>query len=240
MRLQVCVNGARDVAQHPWLSADEDVVADGAARAVLAGAHEVHVHPKDAAGRDSLLADDVTRWVQAVRRACPGVPVGVTTGAWAQPEPARRVAEIAAWTELPDFASVNWHEPGADEVAAVLRRRGVEVEAGVWDAAGLQAWRLSPVRGECLRVLVELPDEVAEGVRAHADGLVAHVRRVDAEIPILLHGEERSTWAAFDLAVERGLDSRIGLEDCLTLPDGQVAWDNAALVRAALSRVRGR
>lgn len=38
---------------------------------------------------------------------------------------------------LPDFASVNWHEDGADEVAAALLEIGVGVEAGLWhvDAA---------------------------------------------------------------------------------------------------------
>jgi uncharacterized protein (DUF849 family) len=34
-------------------------------------------------------------------------------------------------------------------------------------------------------------------------------------------------------AVRRGLDSRIGLEDVLVLPDGSLAEDNLDLVRAA-------
>jgi uncharacterized protein (DUF849 family) len=41
------------------------------------------------------------------------------------------------------------------------------------------------------------------------------------------------------LAGARGLDARIGLEDTLTLPDGQPAVDNAALVRAAASELAG-
>lgn len=238
MLLQACVNGARDVAQHPWLSVDATVVAGDAAGAVAAGAQAVHVHPKDSAGDDSLAADDVARWLRAVRSACPGVPVGVTTGAWAEPDAERRVAAISAWTELPDFASVNWHEAGADDVAAMLRSRGIGVEAGIWDAGGLEAWRVSPMRGDCLRVLIELPDEAADVVRGHAEGLIAHVRAEDPGIPILLHGEEDSAWPAFDLAVELGLDTRIGLEDVLTLPDGRPASTNAALVRAAVGRMR--
>lgn len=239
MLLQACVNGARDPVEHPWLSLDEGVVADDAARAVAAGAREVHVHPKDAAGRDSLAADDVARWVAAVRRAAPRVPVGVTTGEWAEPDVERRLAAIESWTELPDHASVNWHESGADEVAALLLRRGVAVEAGLWDAAGFEVWKRSPVRGQCLRVLIELPDEPAETVRDHAEGMIAHVSLEEPELPILLHGEEGSTWPVFDLAVELGLDSRIGLEDTLLLPDGSTAPGNAALVRAAVERMRG-
>jgi uncharacterized protein (DUF849 family) len=238
MLLQVCVNGARDTARRPWLSADETEAAADAARALAAGGQEVHLHPKDAAGRDSLAAHDVARWVRAMRSACPDVPIGVTTGAWAAPDPSRRLQAIAEWTELPDHASVNWHEDGADEVAALLIERGVRVEAGIWDGAGLEAWRRSPVRADCLRVLVELPDEAAETVRAHAEGLIAHVPGEEPSLPILLHGEERSAWPAFDLAVERGLDSRVGLEDSLTLPDGRPASDNASLVRAAVMRRR--
>jgi len=239
VQLQVCVNGARDAVEHPWLSADASVVADDAARAVAAGAQEVHVHPKDAAGRDSLAADDVARWVWAVRAAIPGVRVGVTTGAWAEPDVERRLAAIETWTELPDHASVNWHEAGADEVAALLLKRGVAVEAGLWDAAGFEVWKRSPVRGECLRVLIELPDEPTEMLREHAEGMIAHVELEEPDLPILLHGEEGSTWPVFDLAAELGLASRIGLEDTLLLPDGAPAPGNAALVRAAVARMRG-
>jgi len=239
MLLQACVNGDRDPAEHPWLSVDETAVADDAARAVAAGAQEVHVHPKDTAGRDSLAPADVARWVWAVRAARPGVPVGVTTGAWAEPDVERRLAAIEAWTELPDHASVNWHEAGADEVAALLLRRGVAVEAGLWDAAGFEVWKRSPVRGRCLRALIELPDEPAETVREHAEAMIAHVQLEEPDLPILLHGEDGSTWPAFDLAVELGLATRIGLEDTLLLPDGSTAPGNAALVRAAVGRMRG-
>ncbi|GAA1232799.1 uncharacterized protein (DUF849 family) [Microbacterium phyllosphaerae] len=240
MLLQVCLNGARPAVEHPGLSADVTLAAADAARAVAAGAQAIHVHPKDAAGRDSLAADDVERWVRAVRDACPGVPIGVTTGAWIEPDVDTRRDAIAGWTELPDFVSVNWHEAGADDVAGLLVSRGVGVEAGIWDPTGLDAWQSSPVRGECLRVLIELPDEAADVVRSHAEGLIAHVRLDEPSIPILLHGEQRSAWPAFSLAVELGLDSRIGLEDTLTMPDGRVASDNAALVRAAAAMARPR
>lgn len=50
---------------------------------------------------------------------------------------------------------------------------------------------------------------------------------------VLLHGEGRSAWAMVAPAVVDGLDTRIGLEDILHLPDGGTASDNAALVAAA-------
>ena len=237
MLVQACINGARPLVEHPVLSADPTLAAADAARAAAAGAAEIHVHPKDAEGRDSLDADDVAAWVRALRAACPGVPSGVTTGAWIEADVERRLDLIAGWTELPDMASVNWHESGSDEVAALLQSRGVAVEAGLWDATGLDAWQRSPARSACRRVLIELPDEAADAVRAHAEGLIAHLRLADPDIPILLHGEERSAWPAFALAIELGLDSRIGLEDTLLLADGQPASDNAALVRVAAGMV---
>ena len=82
-------------------------------------------------------------------------------------------------------------------------------------------------------------DEAADVVRTHAEGLIAHVRAEDAEVPILLHGEERSAWPTLALAAELGLDARIGLEDTLVLPDDRTAFDNAALVRAAMGVVSG-
>lgn len=233
MLLQACINGARPATEHPALSADATLSAADAARAVAAGANEIHVHPKDAAGNDSLAAGDVERWLRALRTACPDVPIGVTTGAWIEPDVERRLAAIEGWTEFPDFASVNWHEAGADDVAELLLSRGVGVEAGIWDATGLEVWSQSPVRSRCKRVLIELPDEAAEVVRRHAEGLLAHVRLDEPSIPILLHGELRSAWPAFTLAVELELDSRIGLEDTLALPDGRTAPDNATLVRMA-------
>ncbi|MDN3445977.1 3-keto-5-aminohexanoate cleavage protein [Microbacterium sp. APC 3901] len=232
MLLQVCINGARSATEHPALSVDATLSAADAARAVAAGANEIHVHPKDAAGHDSMAAADVERWLRALRSACPDVPIGVTTGAWIERDVERRLAAIEEWTELPDVASVNWHEAGADAVAELLLSRGVGVEAG-WDATGLEAWSRSPVRSRCARVLIELPDEAVEVVRRHAEGLIAHVRLDEPSIPILLHGELRSAWPAFSLAVELELDSRIGLEDTLSLPDGRTAPDNATLVRTA-------
>ncbi|WP_346540125.1 3-keto-5-aminohexanoate cleavage protein [Micromonospora sp. DPT] len=51
--------------------------------------------------------------------------------------------------------------------------------------------------------------------------------------PVLLHGEGAAAWPVLAEAVRRGLDTRIGLEDTLGLPDGAPASDNAALVAAA-------
>ena len=83
---------------------------------------------------DSLQPDVVDAAVSAVRHAVPGLPVGVTTGYWALPDADTRSRAVRRWSELPDFASVNWHEPGAQDLAELLLSRGVGVEAGIFHA----------------------------------------------------------------------------------------------------------
>jgi uncharacterized protein (DUF849 family) len=55
-----------------------------------------------------------------------------------------------------------------------------------------------------------------------------------APLSRLLHGFGASAWQFVALAAERGYDTRTGLEDTLTMPDGSIAENNAALVAAAL------
>jgi uncharacterized protein (DUF849 family) len=233
--LKCCVNGVRLPSEHPALPVTAAELGLDAARVVAAGADALHVHAKDATGRDTLDPTAVAEAVTAIRGAAPGVPVGVTTGAWIDPEPAARVASIQAWPVLPDFASVNWHETGAEAVAAALLARDVGVEAGLWLVDHVPAWLASPLRDTCMRVLIELPEgSDPSSVGAQADLMLAPVRDVvGRRIPVLLHGEASYAWPALRHAVALGLQARIGLEDVLTLPDGAHAPDNAALVAAA-------
>jgi hypothetical protein len=55
-------------------------------------------------------------------------------------------------------------------------------------------------------------------------------------LPRLHHGYDHATWYVLDAAVPAGRDIRIGFEDTLTLPEGALARDNAALVAAARDR----
>jgi uncharacterized protein (DUF849 family) len=164
----------------------------------------------------------------------------VTTGAWAAPDPQKRLDAVRSWEVLPDFASVNWHEDGADAVGQALLDRGVGVEAGIWHTAGLESWAASPLRSRCLRVLVELPDLAdPDEVGRRADFLLSAVARHEPHVPVLLHGEGASAWPVLGRAIELGLDTRIGLEDTLLLPDGRVASGNAELVDVAWALFRG-
>ena len=231
--LKACLNGPRTPEEHPALPVTPEQVAADVVRVVGAGAGAVHVHVKDDAGRDTFDGDRLVEVLRAVR-AVSDVPLGVTTGAWALPGLEDRVRAVEGWTALPDFASVNWHEDGADEVAAALLARGVAVEAGLWHEEGAAAWRGSPLRDRCLRVMLELQDGAGDrGTRAAAVALRGAVGPLAPGQQLLLHGEGSTCWPALELAAVWGLATRIGLEDTLTLPDGSPAPDNAALVDQA-------
>ncbi|MBC2932703.1 3-keto-5-aminohexanoate cleavage protein [Nocardioides sp. zg-1228] len=235
--LKACLNGPRMPTEHPALPVTPAQLADDVVAVTGAGAEMVHVHQKDASGRDTFRADAVAQTLEAIRAASPGTPVGITTGAWAAPGVEDRLAAIGSWTVLPDFASVNWHEDGAEQVADALLGRGVGVEAGLWTEAALQAWLAWPSRDRCVRVLLELPDEPDAARCLHlADRMLAILDDAANAVPVLLHGEDRSAWPVLVHARRLGLATRIGLEDTLTLPDGARAPDNASLIRAALAR----
>ncbi|MFI5485192.1 3-keto-5-aminohexanoate cleavage protein [Micromonospora echinaurantiaca] len=233
--LKACLNGGRGRDEHPAVPLTPAELAADAARCADLGVAAVHVHPRDAAGAESLRPDVVAAALTAIRAARPGLPVGVSTGAWIEPDPAARVAAVRAWRTLPDFASVNAHEEGAEAVAAALHERGVLVEAGLWTVEAVAAYRAWRVPAG--RQLIECMAEEPPVALADAAAMLAALPRAAGPIEpsVLLHAEGPATWAVLAEAVRRGLHTRVGLEDTLQLPDGTPAPDNPALVIAALA-----
>lgn len=235
MLLKACLNGARRPSEHPAPPVTPAALAEDVAAVVDAGAGAVHLHVKDGFGLDTLAPAPTAQVLDAVRARTPGVAIGVTTGAWTSSDAEARASAIASWTVLPDFASVNWHEAGAEDVASVLLERGVGVEAGLWNESAVDAWLASPLRDRCTRVLLELPDGLdAQQARDQADRMIDQLDVAWRQIPTLLHGEGTSAWPLLAYARRRGLQARIGLEDVLHLPSGRPAPDNAVLVSAAV------
>ncbi|MFG2575483.1 3-keto-5-aminohexanoate cleavage protein [Streptomyces sp. NPDC048481] len=233
--VQVCLNGTRGAADGAVVPLTPEALAESAAEAVAAGATDIHVHPRTPCGRDSLSPRVVAAALDAIR-ARVAVPVGVTTGAWAEPDPARRLALVRGWTALPDHASVNWHEPGAEALAAALIERGVGVEAGIWSGTdGAARFAASPLGPRVLRVLAEVTDSAEDTAVPAARALLAELGPAFGR-PVLLHGENGGAWPVLRLAQRLGLATRIGLEDTLHLPDGRRASSNAELIARATTR----
>lgn len=207
-RMKACLNGRRGHDEHPAIPVTPAELAAAAAGAAAAGAEAIHLHPRDAGGRESLLAADVGAAVAAVRQSCPGVPVGVTTGLWVTGgDPAARQAAVAGWVALPaearpDFASVNLGEAGAADLPGMLAAAGIGAQAGVWSAA---------------------------------DAVLGRLDELSVTLPRLLHGADESCWPLISHAGRLGLPARVGLEDTLAGPGGRPVSGNAELMELALA-----
>ncbi len=160
-------------------------LADDSAACVQAGARAFHVHPRDAEGSERLDAVVVDSVVAAVRGSH-GYPLGVTTGAWIEPDVVQRARLVGEWTE-PNYASVNVSEDGALEVMQALLGAGVGIEAGVWSVADAEllvrsgalllasiATQFAPRRGQpsggeaAIRFSAHLPGFVSKGMTSRA------------------------------------------------------------------------
>jgi uncharacterized protein (DUF849 family) len=241
--VKACLNGTRRAAEHPSVPIDAEALARDAVRVAAMGAGAVHIHPRDGKGYETLSADAHEQVISAVREGCPGMPIGVSTAAWIVPGWEQRLEAVAAWSVLPDFASVNISEVGALQVLDALLERGIEVEAGLAKERDARIFVEEGLDSAVLRILVEIDDDIdpEEAVRRAAaidtvldDGLV--------EAPRLHHGSGMGTWSVIHAALQRGHDVRIGLEDTLMLQNGERAHDNAALVHevVAMARAAGR
>ena len=109
--------------------------------------------------------------METLRDRHPELPIGVTTGIWAARDHKERMNQVRGWRHLPDYASVNWHEEGADELADLLLDRGIGIEAGLWHVAAAEQFRRYPRANECLRVLIE-------GTNQDVDEAIAEARQV--------------------------------------------------------------
>jgi uncharacterized protein (DUF849 family) len=229
--LQAALNGPFGKDRHPELPVSEQELARDGAACVAAGARAIHLHPRDADGAERLDARVVDATVAAVRDAC-GVPVGVSTGAWIDPDLGRRLDLIAGWS-APDYASVNLSEDGATATMRTLLDAGVGIEAGVWSVEDAERLAATGLGDRVTRVLVEPVDVCAGDAVAVVDEIHATLDRLRLTAPRLQHGDGDATWVLLRDAIRRRIDTRIGLEDTVAGPDGARAGGNEALVRAA-------
>lgn len=205
MILKACLNGARVPGTIPGLPVTPEAVARDAEAARAAGADAVHVHPRDEGGHERLDAGTIGLTTGAIRDAAPGLPVGVSTGAWIEPDLGRRLESIVSWDILPDFASVNFHETGAEEVAALLLDRGVGIEVGLWTEEAALRFARSGLAAAVLRVLIEPMEPTAGDALVTARGVERVLDEAGIDAPRLLHGTRASTWEVLRDAAARGL-----------------------------------
>ena len=228
--LQAALNGDRD---HPATPRTPTELAAEAGAAVRAGARSLHLHPYDGDGRQTLAAEPCASAIRAVRTACPGTPISLSTSEGIEADPKRRLALIATWTELPDLVTANQGEDGILDLCELLVARGIGIEAGLLSVDDARMFVSSGIASSCVRALVEPLDNDPDAATAHAGAIERVLLQAGVALEQVHHGDGVASWAVNRRAVSRGHGIRTGLEDTPALPDGRTAAGNGELVAAA-------
>lgn len=227
MAVKACLNGGRMRTEHPAVPMTPAEIAADAVAVRQAGAFAVHVHPRDGSGQQTLSARACDPTVAAIRSAAPRLPIGFSTAEAIDRDPFARAAAVRAWRQPPDFISVNLSELGWQGIMRAAAHAGIGIEAGLATENDAEEFARSPFVHQVVRALVEV-DGGADDARAVA-------KLIPAGVPQLWHGYGERTWEVLAAAHAAGVDTRVGLEDVLLLPDGRSAADNAQLVTAAVA-----
>lgn len=228
--LQAALNGGVRRDQHGGVPTSADALAADFRACIEVGVSHFHVHPRDGIGHESLEWADVSAVLDVVPS---GAVMGVSTAEWIEPDSSRRRSAIRSWTGRLASASVNLGEPGSLQLMRLLVDKGIGIEAGIWTVGDVDVLARSGLAERLLRVLVEpfaarMGDALSQVAELH-DALDA----AGVGAPRLQHGDGDATWLLLEDALRRGIDTRIGLEDTLRLPDGRLAEGNLELVLAA-------
>ena len=225
--VKACLNGSRTRTEHPAVPLTPADLAADAVAVRQAGAFAVHVHPRNRAGEPTMSARDCDAAVAAIRGAAPRLLVGLSTAEAVDRDPFARAAAVRTWRQPPDFISVNLSELGWQGIMRAAVHAGIGIEAGLATPAEAQEFARSPFVHQVVRALVEV-DGGAEDARAIAE-------LIPGGVPQLWHGYGERSWEVIAAAAAAGVDTRVGLEDVLVLPDGQAAAGNAELIAAAVA-----
>jgi uncharacterized protein (DUF849 family) len=233
--LQAALNGDRI---HPAAPRTPKAIAEAARASVDAGAHSVHVHAFDAAGKATLDGEVCGKILHAIRGVCPETPISLTTSAAVVADPGERLRIVEGWKEMPDLITANQGEAGIVELCELMLSRGVAIEAGLLCVNDAHALVRSGLTGRCRRILIEALDADPEIAVQHAARMEEVVVSAGITLEQVHHGYDIACWGVNRRALERGHGIRTGFEDITLLPDGTPARDNADVVAAAAQLIR--
>ena len=230
LQLHAALNGDR---AHPAAPRTPEELAAEARAAVGAGAATLHLHPYDDDGLQTLAAEPCAAALHAVRAACPGIPISLSTSEGIEPDTERRLALVAAWTALPDLVTANQGEAGILELCELLVARGIGIEAGLLSLDDAHAFVAAGIAPRCVRAMIEPLDPDPGDAVAHAEAMEQALASGGVRLEQVHHGDGIASWAVNRRALQRGHGIRTGLEDTPVLPDGRIAVGNGELVAAA-------
>lgn len=251
--ITVAPNGAyKQRPDHPALPMTPTELGQTAKLCLDAGAAMMHMHIRDAQGRHSLDVQGYRDAQQAVKAAVGDALIVQVTSESARVYQAP--AQIAMVTTLkPEAVSVGLREVDQPEIGETglaqffgwLAKERVMTQVILYDVADLQRWQALRAQGvisDAPWSLLFVLGRYSAGQTSEPKDLLPFVLAHTGPEPWSMCAFGASEHACATAAVALGGHARVGFENNLLLNNGQLAPDNAALVRqvADSARVLGR
>lgn len=251
--ITVAPNGAyKQRSDHAALPLTSAELGQTAKQCLDAGAAMIHMHIRDAQGRHSLDVQGYRDAQQAVKAAVgDDMIIQVTSEAARVYKAPEQIAMVTALQ--PEAVSVGLREVDRPEIGDAglaqffgwLAKERVMTQVIVYDVADLQRWQALRAQG----VVPDAPWSLLFVLGRYSVGQTSEPRDL---LPFVMAHTGNEPWsmcafgagehACTTTAAALGGHVRVGFENNLLLNNGQVAPDNAALVRqvADSARVLGR
>ena len=245
--------------QSPYIPFTPVEIAEETERSVNEGASIVHIHARHDDGSPSWELETFTQIHEEVRKRCPDVIINYSTGAFGIPRE-KRIHHVRALK--PDMAALNmgsmnyaiysrknkafYHDyvfanPFDDIIffLEAMNDAGTRPEMECFDTGHInnalplidmgilkQPYQFSMIMG------------VLGGIPASTKNLVHQVDQLPLHSHWQVIGISKKQWALVAAAITMGGNIRVGLEDNLYLPNGELAKGNGAVVAEAAKLVR--
>ena len=251
--ITVAPNGAyKQRPDHPALPLTTTELGQTAKQCLDAGAAMIHMHIRDAEGRHSLDVQGYRDAQQAVKAAVGDeLIIQVTSEAARVYKAPEQIAMVT--TLKPEAVSVGLREVDQPEIGEAglsqffgwLAKERVMTQVIVYDVADLQRWQALRAQGvipDAPWSLLFVLGRYSVGQTSEAKDLLPFVMAHTGNEPWSMCAFGAGEHACATTAAALGGHVRVGFENNLLLNNGQVAPDNAALVRqiADSARVLGR
>ncbi|MCA1772317.1 MAG: 3-keto-5-aminohexanoate cleavage protein [Halomonas sp.] len=246
--LMVAPNGARrGHADHPAIPLTPDALARDARECLAAGASAIHLHVRDGEGRHLLDASAYREALKAIREAVGDelvLQVTSEAGGRYAPEAQRRViAELqpeAVSLAVRELFGEPEEQAASGELCHAQAATGCSIQYILYSPEDLETFNALRQAG----VIPDVPSLLLFVLGRYETPPIAD----PACLPgFLTHLDARDRWAvcAFGptegecmaLAARKGGHARVGFENNLWRPDGELAASNAELVRLARTRI---
>lgn len=246
--IAVAVNGGRRTkADHPQLPMTGPEIVRAATECAEAGAAMLHIHVRGNDGRHVLDADAYRAVLRDLRTACGNkLLVQITTESLGYYEPDEQMAVVravrpeAASLALRELAPITAHEKSFADFLLFMKRENILPQIILYSHGDAQRLDEMSRRGlvpfERLPVLYVLGRYTAGMVSSPSDLLPFLTFESNWPWMICAFGPTETKCAL--TAALLGGDVRVGFENNIFLPNGQMARSNADLVAAVVSPLR--